>query len=152
MDGDDAAQLYFGPDYVTTETCFDAPYAYPYWDAIPSSGGLVGRGTITGGAAVSPDHIAYGQWGHFVGVCWNEACTGSPYGDSAVRYLWDEAAVNYGASRNVATYYGVGQIDVTPGVLSIGAIPPALECVNNTVTPNPYQVVVNITNNGGFGL
>ncbi|HEY3294982.1 MAG TPA: T9SS type A sorting domain-containing protein [bacterium] len=149
VDGDDAAQLYLGPTYETVETCLDAPYAYPYWDAIPASGSLVGRGTFVGGAAITPDHIGFGSWPHFVGVCWNEACSGSPYGDSAVRYLWDEQPVPANGTRTVATYYGVGELVVQPGQLALGVGTPGLECTSNGVEPNPFQVTVNVTNNGG---
>jgi hypothetical protein len=150
VDGDDAAQLYLGPNYVNVETCYDAPYAANYWDAIPFSGTLVGRGTITGGQAVTPDHLAFGQWGAFVGVCWNYACSGNPYGDSAVLYKWDESPVPSGGTRNVATYYGVGEIQVAPGDLQLSASIPPLACTPTAgVQPNPFQVLVNVTNTGG---
>jgi hypothetical protein len=149
VDGDDAAQLYLGPNYVNVETCYDAPYAANYWDALPFSGTLVGRGTFTGGAAVTPDHLSFGQWGPMYGVCWAYACSGNPYGDSAVLYKWDEQQVGPGGTRNVATYYGVGEIQVAPGNLQLSASIPPLSCTPNGIQPNPFQALINVTNTGG---
>ena len=148
VDGDDAAELYLGPDHLVNETCYDAPYAVGYWDAIPFSGDLVGRGTFMGGDAVTPDHLAFGQWGSLYDACWNYVCTGAEYGDSGVLYQWDDDMVEQGDSKVVATYYGVGEIEVQPGDLQISVSQPALNCTHDGVSPNPFEILINITNTG----
>jgi hypothetical protein len=149
VDGDDAAQLYLGPNYVNVETCYDAPFPAAYWDAIPASGSLVGRGTISGGQAVTPDHMAFGSWGAFYAVCWPYTCSGNPYGDSSVLYWWDEQPVPSNGTRTVATYYGVGAQNVAPGNLRITVSQPPLECDRLAgVVPNPFQLLVDVANTG----
>jgi hypothetical protein len=149
VDGDDAAELYLGPNHLPNETCYDAPFPYPYWEAIPQSGTLVGRGTFTGGAAVTPDHLAFGQWVSFYGTCWNYTCSGQPYGDSAVLYWWDPQIVPPGGTRVAATYYGVGELQIQPGDLQLSVVQPNLQCIAGQVVPDPFQILVNVTNTGG---
>jgi hypothetical protein len=145
VDGDDAATLYLGPNHITVETCYTAPFSYPYWDAIPSSGSLVGRGIFSGGEAVTPDALAFGQWGSLYGACWDYTCSGDSYGDSGVLYRWNEQPVAPGQNRTVATYYGVGGMQVSYGAVHITAFPPTLHCTDGQVAPNPCQLLVNIT-------
>ena len=145
VDGDDAATLYLGPNHITVETCYNAPFAYPYWDAIPESETLVGRGTFTGGNAVTPDALAFGGWGNLYDACWDYTCTGDSYGDSAVLYRWNESPVPNGQSRTVATYYGVGGIQSSSGQLRITVSEPSLYCINGQVLPNPFQILVSVS-------
>jgi hypothetical protein len=145
VDGDDAATLYLGPNHITVETCYTAPFTYPYWDAIPESGTLVGRGTFTGGNAVTPDALFFGQWGNLNDVCWDYTCDGENYGDSAVLYRWNAQSVANGQSRTVATYYGVGGIQSSSGDLHITVSEPSLYCSNGQVLPNPFQILVSVT-------
>ncbi len=149
VDGDDAAELFHGATQALVETCYDAPYTESYWDAIPVSGLLVGRGTFTGGAAVTPDHLAYGAWSLYRTVCKDRVCDGSPYGDSAVLYQWDEDPVPAGGSRRVATYYGVGEAIVSPGDLQLSASVPPVICTEDGISPNPVSVLINVSNTGG---
>ncbi len=146
---DDAAELYMGPNHLLTETCFDAPFPSNYWDAVPASGTLVGRSTFVGGEAVTPDHMAFGAWpDYFSHVCWDRVCAGLPYGDSSVLYRWDPTPVAGGASRTVATYYGVGEVIVGAGELQISVVAPPLACVAGNVAPDPFNLLVNVTNTG----
>jgi hypothetical protein len=152
VDSDDAAELYLGATHLLDETCFDAPYGVNYWDAIPLSGNIVGRGTFTGGDAVTPDHLAFGRWPVFYGECWGHVCPAStPYGDSAVLYQWDPLTTCPGETRNVATYYGVGDLQIQPGDLQISVAQPPLSCEPFPlgVQPDPFNLLVNITNTGG---
>ncbi|MBL0061775.1 MAG: T9SS type A sorting domain-containing protein [bacterium] len=149
VDGDDAAELFHGANQALVETCYDAPYNTNYWDAIPVSGLLVGRGTFTGGDAVTPDHLAYGSWPTYWGTCANRVCDGSPYGDSSVLYQWDEDPVPSDGSRRVATYYGVGELQIAPGDLQLSTSIPPVICTPNGISPNPVEVLVNVTNTGG---
>jgi len=148
---DDAARLYLGPNLINVETCYNAPFPYPYWDAIDAAATATGRGTFTGLNAVTPDHLAFGKWPDFYGTCWDRVCDGQVYYDSAVLYQWNEDPVAPGASRTVGTYYGVGEMQVTPGDLQISVTLPQLECVipPAAVQPNPFQILVTVTNTGG---
>ncbi|HEY3295084.1 MAG TPA: T9SS type A sorting domain-containing protein [bacterium] len=150
VDGDDAAQLFLGPSRIAVETCYTAPFSYPYWDAIPSSGSLVGRGTFTGGEAVTPDALAFGAWPDFYATCWADSCTGDPYGDSAVLYRWNEMPVAAGQTRNVATYYGVGGFQTSAGELRITVSQASLQCVDDRITPNPFQILVSVTDSAAI--
>ncbi|MBI5060065.1 T9SS type A sorting domain-containing protein [candidate division KSB1 bacterium] len=152
VDGDDAAELYLGATHLLDETCYTAAFAADYWDAIPTSNAIVGRGTFTRFGdpnIVTPDALAFGQWGPFWGTCWNRVCTNTPYGDSAVLYQWNEVPVAPGADRMVGTYYGVGEILTSPGDLQISVSVPPLRCENYAITPNPANILISVANNGG---
>jgi hypothetical protein len=148
---DDYAYLYFGPNYQTVETCYDAPFAHNYWQAIPYSNDLTGCGLITGLDAVTPDRIAFGYWQAFWNTCWDRICSGLPYGDSGVLLQWNTTAVAPNGTRDVATYYGECGGQVQPGDLEVRVAEPSLYCDNSTIVPNPFQMVVTVHNNNTYG-
>lgn len=149
----DSARLAAGGVFYDVETCFDDP-AFTFWEAVedtfpPAAGDLVGRGTLVGGDAVAPDRFGVGQWGDFFNICWDYTCDGQSYSDSAVFYRWDPVTVAAGGGqRRVATYYGVGSIDVTQGDLAISlSHPTSLSCdAGGNLTPNPFDLNAVVTN------
>jgi len=149
--GNDAAEIAAGGIWYPNETCF-ANVPFTYWEAFedqvpPQAGDLIGRGTVTGGAAVTPDRFALGYWSDMVDACWDYTCSGSPYGDSAVIYWWDEVAVPSSATRRVGTYYGVGDVQVAEGDLAISlSAPSTLQCDGTDITPNPFGLTAFVTN------
>jgi PKD repeat protein len=150
----DAAELAAGGVWYQVETCFEPP-TFSYWEAFegsipPGPTDLIGRGTLVGGAAVPPDRFAVGYWSNFVDVCWDYDCSGLEFDDSAVLYWWFPETVTAGASRRVATYYGVGEVEVTPGDLTISlSYQTELSCDEfGELTPNPFDLTAYITNAG----
>ncbi len=150
----DATEIAAGGTWYPNETCFQS-VPFTYWEAFedqvpPQAGDLIGRGTVTGGGAVTPDRFAVGYWGAMVDACWDYQCSGDPYGDSAVIYWWDEAAVVATATRRVGTYYGVGDVQVAEGDLAISlSAPSALQCDGFDLTPNPFGLTAFVTNTTG---
>ena len=149
----DAAELAAGGEWYPNETCFDNP-TFTYWEAFegsipPEPDDLVGRGTLSGGDAVPPDRFAVGYWSSFVDVCWDYDCSGSEYDDSATLYWWNPQEVEPEGMIRVATYYGVGEVELTPGELSISlSYPNLLQCVEGEISPNPFGLTAYITNTG----
>ncbi|MBU0690915.1 VWA domain-containing protein, partial [bacterium] len=148
VDMDDNARLFLGPNEQLVETCHDAPYSASYWDAVPASGTIVGRGTFSGAMAVTPDWMAFGQWDDFQNTCWERTCDGEPYGDSAVLYRWNAAMLGVDEQRRAATYYGVGEIVTEPGELQLSIVQPDIQCEAFGVRPDPFTLIVNVTNTG----
>ncbi len=150
----DSAEIAAGGTWYPNETCF-ASVPFTYWEAFedtvpPGAGDLIGRATMTGGAAVPPDRMAIGQWGDFVDVCWLYDCDGEPYGDSAVIYWWDEDPVAAAATRRVGTYYGVGDVSIAQGDLAITlSAPSSLQCRDLNPEPNPFGLTAFVTNTTG---
>jgi len=149
----DSARLGAGGVWYDNETCFDNP-EFTYWEAFeagvpPTPMDLVGRGTLAGGTAVAPDRFAIGNWGNFVNVCWDYECAGDYYSDSGVLYWWNPIAVSPAGNRRVATYYGVGDVQITPGDLTISlSYTRELTCgEDGELTPNPFGITAYISNN-----
>lgn len=148
VDTDDAAVLFYGATQELVEACYTAPFSTSTWDAVPNTGTIVGRGTFSGGAAVTPDFLAFGAWPEYWGTCWYPVCDGNPYGDSAVLYRWNSVPVIPGTVRRVATYYGVGEITTAPGELQLSVVQPNLSCEEFGVLPNPFPLNITVTNTG----
>ncbi len=152
--GNDSSEIAAGGTWYPNETCF-ASVPFTYWEAFedqvpPQAGDLIGRGTVTGGGAVTPDRFAIGYWGDMYDACWDYTCSGDPYGDSAVIYWWDEDSVAASATRRVGTYYGVGNVQVAEGDLAISlSAPSTLQCDGTDITPNPFGLTAFVTNTTG---
>jgi hypothetical protein len=150
----DSSEIAAGGTWYPNETCFPS-VPFTYWEAFedqvpPQAGDLIGRGTVTGGAAVTPDRFAIGYWSSMVDACWDYTCSGDPYGDSAVIYWWDEASVAASATRRVGTYYGVGSVQIAQGDLAISlSAPSTLQCDGVDITPNPFGLTAFVTNTTG---
>ena len=134
------------------DTVFVAPGIPSYWQAFegtPASPGLVSRATLTGAGVVTPDKLSIGSWGTFSGVLWDYTRTGSSYGDSAVLMQWALRTIAPGASITIATMYGTGSVSVSQGILSMNlAGPSSLSAVGTSLSPNPFDIILNVQNTG----
>ncbi|HTY39226.1 MAG TPA: VWA domain-containing protein [Bacteroidota bacterium] len=137
---------------VQRDTVFVAPGIPSYWQAFegtPAAPGLVSRATLTGPGVVTPDKLAIGSWGYFSGVLWDYTRTGSGYGDSAVLMQWALRTLASGASVTIATMYGTGSVSVSQGILSMNlAGPSSLSVVGTALSPNPFDIILNVQNTG----
>lgn len=137
---------------VPRDTVFVAPGIPSYWQAFegtPSNPGLVSRATLTGSGVVTPDKLSIGSWGTFSGILWDYTRTGSSYGDSAVLMQWALRTIAPGASITIATMYGTGSVSVSQGTLSMNlAGPSSLSAVGTSLSPNPFDIILNVQNTG----
>jgi VWFA-related protein len=137
---------------VQRDTVFVSPGVPSYWQAFegtPASPGLVSRATLTGSGVVTPDKLSIGSWGNFNGVLWDHTLVGSSYGDSAVLMQWALRTIAPGASITIATMYGTGSVSVSQGILSMNlAGPSSLSVVGTALSPNPFDIILNVQNTG----
>ncbi|OQY27097.1 MAG: hypothetical protein B6244_11650 [Candidatus Cloacimonetes bacterium 4572_55] len=114
--------------------------------------GLTGQGDFALGGAIAPDRFAIGQWGTFVGVVWDYTIpNNTEYTDSAVLLWWNPIEIPAGGSVDFTTLYGVGNLNVEVGELTLTmAAPDELEIVNCQFSPNPFTTVVTVNNTGNM--
>ncbi len=156
IDANDAAPLSTSYGYAAVETCYSGAAVPNIWQAFevdPSQDPafLVGCGTLSGFGATLPDQFAVGQWSSFYGATFGYACDNQSYGDSAVLLWWETGTMSDGSSAHYQTYYGTCSTTSVPGDLnlSLGGNT-AISCDNNgTLTPNPFDANVLVTNTGG---
>jgi hypothetical protein len=152
INDNDEAMLSTSYGLVSQETTFTAPRIPTFWQAFegtPSQPGLIGQGTLTGSGAVTPDEFIAGSWTDLVDALWDYKATSYPYDDSAVLYQWNLQTVAAGATITVATFYGTGSVSISQGVLTLNlAAPSSLSVVGHALSPNPFDVVLNVQNTG----
>jgi uncharacterized repeat protein (TIGR01451 family) len=106
---------------ISTETEFtgaDVPATWYVYDSL-SSPTVTALGTLE--ASITPDRFTLSNWGRISGTVWDFAInSGDDNGDSAVGIWWYPTALEPGDSRTYTTYYGIGYIEITPGVLTLG--------------------------------
>ncbi len=140
-----------GAGYVITEQellGMAVPQSYLSFDRLlhPS---IQTQGTLTGGTSVTPDRVVWGNWTHLNDTPFD--CTIDPrlslLGDSAVALYWNPTPLAAGQTRRVATYYGLGDIEVNEGALTVGLYGPAqLSLENGLYAPNPFTVTTFVSN------
>ena len=117
------------------------------------TGRLVAQGTLVGAGATAPDRFVVGPYDRLVRAEWNYTIGGGPYGDSAVGLWWNAQSLAAGATRAIATFYGLGQGAVSTGVLSLNVTAPAeLTLSNGQLSPNPFEIIALVTNSGSASL
>lgn len=149
----DNAPLFARDSYCALEKKFigeNIPDYYQAWERNEiSNHGIISQGTLRGGEAVCPDLFIVGDWHRLVAVAWDYEPQDGGYVDSAVLLRWNSKRLSPGESRVVATYYGVGNVNISTGILSLAIFAPdRLEVVNNELSPNPFDVNVRINNSG----
>jgi hypothetical protein len=155
MIGDnDHAPLFARANYCSIETKFtgsDIPDYYQAWERNDiNNHGVISQGTLRGGNAVCPDVFIVGDWTRLKLVPWDYNVQNRGYGDSAVILRWNPVTLSPGDSTYIATYYGIGNVKISPGVLSLSlTAPDFLEVIDDSLTPNPFDVNLLITNMGG---
>ncbi len=136
--------------YSTSARAFHAPRIPDFFQAFeknPVTPGLIARGTMKGREAVAPDLFIIGDWHRLKTVVWDYSATNTFYGDSAVILRWDERRLQPGEHRQVGTYYGIADVVIKKGLLSLNVTAPErLENIDNRLSPNPFDVVLIITN------
>ncbi|MCK5832218.1 hypothetical protein KAH81_00960 [bacterium] len=145
--------------YFAVEREFITPNIPTYWQAFESSpwqpeDSLIGSGVLVGGSAEPPDRIVFGDFWHYRNTIWDYIVTPDPYSDSAVLMRWDVSALAPGATRRMATYYGLGKVEISIGDLNLSLSgPDELEIESCSFrTPNPFPVNLLVSNATGIGM
>ncbi|MDZ7268630.1 MAG: gliding motility-associated C-terminal domain-containing protein [candidate division KSB1 bacterium] len=125
------------------------PDFYLAFEFGPDSSGLVAQGTLARAHATRPDFLAIGDWINLSQVQWDYTPDTLNFKDSALLLRWDPVPLAPGETRSLATYYGLGDVQRAPGVLSLNLNMPArLTCVNDSLAPNPFSVSLLVSNRG----
>jgi hypothetical protein len=151
--GTDNARVATRFDYSRIERQYVAPLIPDYFQAFerdnPALPGLVGQGTLVGREAVRPDLVIVGDAFTLRAVQWNYTIQNPFYNDSAVILRWNETRLAPNESRVIATYYGLGDVNVQAGALALNLTAPnRLEAVAGQLTPNPFEVNLIVFNTG----
>ena len=108
----------------------------------------VAAGTLTGSGTVTPDRFVVAAWDGIVGTLWDYTTDpqASILDDSAYATYWNPQPLGVGQERTYVTYFGLGDISVSPdGPLTVAASGPAtLECVGGAYQPDPFDIVATI--------
>ena len=108
------------------------------------------QGTLTGGAAVLPDRIVFGNWSNLNDTRWSFSVTQGYdiLSDSGILIYWNPVELQPGQSKTVATYYGIGEFTSAGNdALAVTVTAPAaLTRENNELIPNPFAVSVLVQN------
>ncbi len=132
---------------ITTETEFtgdDMPTTWFVYDSL-SSPTVTAQGTLKASGIITPDRFTLSSWGRIYSTTWDFAINpGASNGDSAVGIWWNPTSLDPGESRTYTTYYGIGYIEITPGVLTVGLTSDPSVNVGDTFTVTAF-----VENTGG---
>jgi hypothetical protein len=126
-----------------------------FWQAFDSLGAptIVAQGTLKGKEATPPDRVIFSDWGTLAFDLWDTTVVegkefirkGEYESDTAIALLWDPAFLAPGEERRYITYYGLGNLTIASGSLSLGVTSPA-EVVADLKNPQPFLIVAYLEN------
>lgn len=121
-----------------------------FFDVTDSS--HVAVSTLKSGGATAPDRLVLASWPRIVATDYDYVIAPSIdfTADSAYALYWNPTSLAPGGSRTYVTFYGLSQLDVNlQPPLALGVTAPAtLSIVNGQYSPNPFDVVATVFNNG----
>ncbi len=145
--------------YFAVEREFVAPDIPTYWQAFESSpwqpeDSLIGSGVLVGASAAPPDRIVFGDFWLLRNTDWEYTLSGDPFSDSAVLMRWDASYLMPGETRRMATYYGLGNVEIVIGDLNLSLSAPHELTIESCSfrTPNPFPVNLIVSNATGVIL
>lgn len=143
--------------YFSVEREFISPSIPTYWQAFESSpwqppDSLIGSGVIIGGSAVPPDRIVYGDFWNFHDIVWDYIIEGDPFSDSAILMRWDADPLMPGETRRMATYYGLGSVEIVVGDLNLSLSAPDELTIESCSFRSPVPFPVNLLVSNGTGV
>jgi CSLREA domain-containing protein len=112
----------------------------------------VAASTIKTVGETAPDRLVLAGWPHLYDTRYDYTIDPNYdfSNDSAYAVYWNPTTLDPGNEVTNVTYYGLGQLNVDlqpPLALGVSG-PAALSVVNNQYSPNPFDVVATVFNNG----
>jgi hypothetical protein len=112
----------------------------------------VSAATLRSGGATPPDRLVLASWPLIDETQYDYTINPAIdfTGDSAYAIYWNPAPLDPGASRTYSTFYGLAelQVNLLPP-LALGITGPAmLAVINGQYSPNPFDIVATVFNNG----
>ncbi len=143
-----------GSGIITTETEFlgdDIPSTFQVFRDVTQSD-YVASATLRRAGEEPPDRLVLAYWPRIFYTRYDYVISpGSDFtSDSAYAVYWFPEELAPGESRTYVTYYGLGEVDVDlRPPLALGVSGPAeLAMVDGQYSPNPFEVVATVFNNG----
>ncbi len=151
----DGAPFRLAEQAVDVTKSFEQNELPDYWQAFDSLAQpkVIAQGTFRDKDSTPPDLVYFTDWGTLYDNVWK---TQLDYGedfiragehdpDSAMAMFWMPETLMSGESRRYVTYYGLGDVSIAPGSLSIGVTSPS-EVVAQIVDPKPFQIIAYVQN------
>lgn len=108
--------------------------------------------TLKSGGATAPDRLVLARWPLIKDTQFDYAITPNLdfTSDSAYALYWNPASLAAGSSRTYVTFFGLAELQANlQPPLALGVSGPAtLSVVNGQYSPNPFDVVATVFNNG----
>jgi|GEM_PF-1054365 len=140
--------------YFAVDSEFISPNIPAYWQVFEFSPwqppeSLIGGGVLVGGSATPPDRVVFGDFYRLHHTAWDyDSISGMPYDDSAMLLRWDAKWLAPEATRRMATYYGIGNVEIAIGDLNLSLSAPdelSIESCKFRV-PNPFPINLLVSN------
>lgn len=155
----DGAPMRTGNQAITTATTLAGKEVTDYWQAFDSlvKPTVVSQGTLRGGNITAPDKVVFADWGTFADEPWDPALTagqsfirkGETEPDTATALYWNPSALEAGQSTSYLTYYGIGDVPIIGGKLTLGLTAPAETTFAHERTES-FTITGYLQNAGGF--
>jgi len=130
-----------------------------YWQAFDNltDPAVVSQGSLRGGELTAPHAILFADWGTLADEPWEPALAdgqgfirkGETEPDTAAALLWMPVALEPEKTLEYTTYYGIGDVRIAAGNLTLGLTAPAETTFAHERT-EPFTVTGYLQNAGGF--
>ncbi len=156
----DGAPFRVGAQAITTATTLAGHEVPDYWQAFDSltTPTVVCQGSLRGGGDITPpDKVVLADWGTLADDTWDPTLTagqgfirkGETELDTAAALFWNPVAVDAGQSTTYLTYFGIGDVRMKAGNLTLGLTAPAESTFAHERTES-FTVTGYLQNAGGF--
>ncbi|RAP38180.1 hypothetical protein DID80_03165 [Candidatus Marinamargulisbacteria bacterium SCGC AAA071-K20] len=159
LGSNDGAPFRIGESEITSELELDKERLADYWMTFDSlsTPNIIAQGTLKLGdlQIYPPDKLLLSNWGTLVDNPWeidykegrSFIRTGENEKDTALGLYWNPQSVEPSKNLSIKTLYGLGEITLAPGELSLGLTAPKEIPINST---EEHLIMAYIFNSGGF--
>ena len=159
LGSNDGAPFRIGESEVTSELQLNKNKLSDYWMTFDSlsTPNVIAQGTLKLGdlQIYPPDKLLLSNWGTLVDNPWDITYeegrsfirTGEEEKDTALGLYWNKKTILPSENIQIQTLYGLGEITLSPGELSLGLTAPKEMPINST---EEHLIMAYIYNSGGF--
>jgi len=159
LGSNDGAPFRIGDQEVTSEFRLEKTQLSDYWLTFDSliTPNVIAQGILhsPGTSVRAPDYLILSNWGTLVDHPWSVdyqkgrsfVRTGETEKDTALALYWDPVTIQPKDKKTVSTLYGLGELSLSPGELSVGLTAPKEIVLNSK---HSFLVMGYVFNSGGF--
>jgi len=160
MCGDnDAAPIRAGRQAITTATVLTGKDVPDFWQAFDSLANptVISQGSLRGDKITPPDQLLFADWGTLADDPWVPALTpgqgftrkGETEPDTAAAMVWNPVILEPGKTKTYVSYYGIGEVSLKAGQLTLGLTAPAETTFEHERTQT-FTLTGYLQNAGGY--